>query len=411
MYIIKRISLTIILLLLLVNFSIEGYEWYYSKNKKIFCSDKDIGCSFIISSNNPISPKIPTDNIVHAIAHNYNYIYLKIYIPEGKTKQFFLMAYDTSTKETIISNGDTYEIDCSEKHEFEMRIHKPLKNHSFIQLLFLGLPENFEMRVEITFKLDMILYLRDIKLDQKNSLNSTENELITEYLEEMNRKLNSQLKRIDQAKQVFSKIAKNLFDTTINLDGNEFTYSEIIMIPPCLMVSISYEVGLEISTEQFFETENNILSETKIIKGKIDSHYDGFDLIEGKVNLDNNVLKYFDLYNKKIEEIIVRFGLETESFSLTISTNELLDCIIYNLRFFNDIESSEKIIYEIEIKIEVNNNMLYNLAKTPKSIYSLSWSILNEEKKKLITGVIYTLIITSAILTQGATAGLLTLPI
>jgi hypothetical protein len=183
------------------------------------------------------------------------------------------------------------------------------------------------------------------------------------------------------------------------------------MAPPCLIVTISYEVGLEISTEKFFETENNILSETKIIKGKIDSHYDGLDLLDGNVNIDNNLLKYFDLYNKNIQEIILSFGLETESCSITVSTNSLLlNCIIYTLRFFNDNEPG-KIIYEIEIKIEVNNNMVSQLANTPKSIYSFNWSILNENKKILITGVIYALIITSAILTNGATVGLLTLPI
>jgi hypothetical protein len=80
------------------------------------------------------------------------------------------------------------------------------------------------------------------------------------------------------------------------------------------------------------------------------------------------------------------------------------------LRFFNDNESGT-ILYEIEIKIEINNNMLAQLAITPKSIYSFNWSILNENKKILITGVIYALIITSAILTNGATVGLLTLPI
>jgi hypothetical protein len=80
------------------------------------------------------------------------------------------------------------------------------------------------------------------------------------------------------------------------------------------------------------------------------------------------------------------------------------------LRFFNDIKSG-KIIYEIEVKIEVNNNMLSQLASTPKFIYSFNWSILNEKKKILITGAIYAIIITSVILTHGATVGLLTLPI
>jgi len=41
MYIIDRLSLTIILLLLLMNFSNEGYEWFYEKNKRFFCANKE----------------------------------------------------------------------------------------------------------------------------------------------------------------------------------------------------------------------------------------------------------------------------------------------------------------------------------------------------------------------------------
>ena len=417
MHIIGKLSSTIIIFFLLMNFSIEGYEWFYLKNKKIFCADKEKGCTFSISSNKPISPKIPTDTVEQALfMGDYKYIYLIFHIPEGQAKTFYLKAYYSSNQETIISNGDIYKIDCSEKNKFEIQIFKTLKTHSFIQLFFLGLPENFHMTVEILFKRDPFLYLKDIKLNDQNSLRSSNIELISKYLEEIDKKSNSQMNRVMAANQIFGKIAQNLFDTKINLNSNEFTYSEVIIFPPYLMVTISYEVGFEISTEQFFDTENNILSETKIIKGKIDSHYDGFDLLNENgnvnvnVNIDNNLLKYLDLYNKNIQEIILNFGLETESCSITVSTNELFNCIIYTLRFFNDIKSG-KIIYEIEVKIEVNNNMLSQLASTPKFIYSFNWSILNEKKKILITGAIYAIIITSVILTHGATVGLLTLPI
>ena len=177
MYMINKITLNIILFFLLMNFSIEGYDWYYKKNKKIFCADKEEGCTFTISSNNPISPKIPTSILEHAlIMGDYKYIYL-IFYPEGQIKRFYLMAYDSSSKETIISNGDIYDIDCSEKNKYEIQIFKPLKTNSLIQFLFLGLPENFYMEVEIRFKLNPILYLDDIKLNDENSLKSSDNEI------------------------------------------------------------------------------------------------------------------------------------------------------------------------------------------------------------------------------------------
>jgi len=276
----------------------------------------------------------------------------------------------------------------------------------------LGLPKNFNMKVEIRFKLDQLLYLEDFKLNDKNSLKSSDDELLLEYLDEINNKSNAQKERIVSAKKNFCKIIQNIFDTTINLNKDEFesTYSEIIMTRPGFVVIISYEVGLEISIEKFFETENNILSETKVINGKIISHYDGFDLLNIKKNLDNNILKYIDLYNKNIQDIILSFGIEKESYSITVSTNESFNCTLFTLRFFNDIGAGT-IKYEIEIKIEANNIMLSQLEKFPKPAYSFNWSYLNENRRMLITGVIYTLIITSAILTNDSASGLLTLPV
>ena len=407
MYIIDRLSLTIILLLLLMNFSNEGYEWLYEKNKRFFCANKEKGCTFTISYNKPISPKIPTVIPSHAILSEYRYIYLIFDILEGKTNKFYLMAYDSSTKDTIISNGDTYFIDCNQNNKYEIQIFKTLKNNSFIQLFFLGLPKNFNMKVEIRFKRDQLLYLEDFKLNDKNSLKSSDDELLLEYLDEINNKSNAQKERKN-----FCKIIQNIFDTTINLNKDEFesTYSEIIMTRPGFVVIISYEVGLEISIEKFFETENNILSETKVINGKIISHYDGFDLLNIKKNLDNNILKYIDLYNKNIQDIILSFGIEKESYSITVSTNESFNCTLFTLRFFNDIGAGT-IKYEIEIKIEANNIMLSQLEKFPKPAYSFNWSYLNENRRMLITGVIYTLIITSAILTNDSASGLLTLPV
>ena len=412
MYIIDRLSLTIILLLLLMNFSNEGYEWFYEKNKRFFCANKEKWCTFTISYNKPISPKIPTVIPSHAILSEYRYIYLIFDILEGKKNKFYLMAYDSSTKDTIISNGDAYIIDCNQNNKYEIQIFKTLKNNSFIQFLFLGLPKNFNMKVEIRFKLDQLLYLEDFKLNDLNSLKSSNDELLLEYLDEINNKSNAQKERIVSAKKNFCKITQNFFDTTINLNKDEFesTYSEIIMTPPGFVVIISYEVGLEISTEKFFETENNILSETKVINGKIYSHYDGFDLLIGKKNLDNNILKYIDLYNKNIQDIILSFGIEKESYSITVSTNESFNCTLFTLRFFNDIGAGT-IKYEIEIKIEANNIMLSQLEKFPKPAYSFNWSYLNENRRMLITGVIYTLIITSAILTNDSASGLLTLPV
>ncbi len=171
-------------------------------------------------------------------------------------------------------------------------------------------------------------------------------------------------------------------------------------------MTLSYKVGLEISTENFFEPEKNKLSETKVLKGKIDIHSEGLDLLDGKINIDNTIIKYFDLYNKKTKEAIFDFGLETETYSVTISTNALFDCLIYIFRFFNN-DKFENIVYEIEIKIEINNKMLAEIAKNPQAVYSIDLSSLERNKEIIVKGVIFALIVAVAL----STGGLVVLPI
>ena len=396
---IDKILITI-LVLLLPKFSFEGNkEYYYKKTKNIFCSDLKNGCNFKISSNNPISPKIPTEIPENAILSNYRYIYLIFHIPQNQTQKFYLMAYDTSIKETIISNGDYYEIDCNENNKYELRIFKSLKKDSFIQFLFLGVPQNLVIKVEIKFKLDIFLYFFDIPLSYNNTLNSSNNELILKYIDEINKKTIAKMETLNQVKEVIEIITKKMFDLTINFNFYELSYSEVYFIPICFIVTISYNVGYEISTENFFDPEKEKLSETKVLKGKIDIHSDGLDLLDGKVNIDNTITKYLDFFNKNIQEQIFDFGLETETYSLTISTNALMNCLIYTFRFFGD-DNFENIVYEIEIKIEINNKILVELSKNSQlvdifnlqTIYNSVASSL-EKNNHIYKGIIFFLII------------------
>ena len=403
MYMIDKILITI-LILLLPKFSYEGNkEYYYNKTKKIFCSDLKNGCNFNISSNNPISPKIPTEIPVNAILSNYRYIYLIFHIPQNQTQKFYLMAYDTSIKETIISNGDYYEIDCNENNKYELRIFKSLKEDSFVQFLFLGVPQNLVIKVEIKFELSIFLYLNDIPLSNGNSLDSSNNELILKYIDEINKKTIAKKETLNQVKEVIDIITKKMFDLTVNFNFFELSNSEVYFISPCFIVTISYNVGYEISTENYFEPEKEKLSETKVLKGKIDIHSDGLDLLDGKINIDNIISKSFDLYNKNIKEQIFDFGLEKERYSLTISTNALKNCLIYTFRFFMD-DNFKYIVYEIEIKIEFINIILAELSKNSQSVDNINLQTVynsaqsNLEKyKHIYTGVIVFLIIAGSL--------------
>ena len=106
-----------------------------------------------------------------------------------------------------------------------------------------------------------------------------------------------------------------------------------------------------------------------------------------------------DLYNKRIEDIILNFGFESDSFSVSIGTNALYNCLVITIRYFDDV-NLETIYSEIEIKIEIDNKKLNEIV-----INKARNSIVVIDNKKIITGVVYSLIIFSMILaTNGAAA-------
>ena len=151
------VLIKIILFLLLLNFSLT--DKYNRGTYNIICADKDIGCIFTISTNYPISPKIPTIIPKEAIIGDYRYIYLLFNAPQQTLKTFYLEAYNTSNGETIISNGDCYLIDITKNSAYEIRIFKELKSNSFVQFRFFGFPQNFIMQVRLKFKKDLVLFL------------------------------------------------------------------------------------------------------------------------------------------------------------------------------------------------------------------------------------------------------------
>ena len=60
-------------------------------------------------------------------------IYLKFYISKYQTqKTFYLEVYDTTTRETIITDGDCYFIDTIKNNKYEIRIDKELNPNNFV---------------------------------------------------------------------------------------------------------------------------------------------------------------------------------------------------------------------------------------------------------------------------------------
>lgn len=372
----NQIIIKIFLFLSMIAFSSEISERYYNRaNYNDICSNADLGCYFTVSNNYPTSPKIPTSIISDAILSDYRYIYLIFSIPNEQTnKNFYLEAYDTSIKETIISNGDCYFIDTTQNAKYEIRIFKKLKENSFIRFGFFGLSDNFEMTVNLEFKLNHLLYFTDIALSSDNSLYKANQPSLVKYFEEFNKKMAEQKQRKMLAKQTINKIVENVFSSNIDITlfDEDFFDSETLFVPPCLTLTASYSVGVEISTDKLFNPEKYLISETKVVEGKIGYHSDGLNLLDGKINVDNKLYKLSEAYNKKISNLILEFGIETDNYILTVSTNANFDCLIYTMTYLYG--DTKAINYEIEIKIEIDNQALKekvnNQVKSYESVYS-----------------------------------------
>ena len=408
MYNNSLISLFILFLLSRIIFS-EDYEKYFGRANYEICSNFKEGCSFNITKNYPISPNIPTNLPKKAILNDYRYIYLKFQIPSNHLqKAFYLEAYDTNNKKTIISNGDCYLIDTSKNKIYELRIDKNLQKNSFIRLRFFGLSKNFQMIVNIAFELDLILYWTDIPLTGSNSLIKNEDESLKEYVDEMNRDYLELQERQIKTKVNIEKIMRKMFDTTIDIKfEDELNWSETIFIPPCSTVTISTSFGLEISTKTHFKPGETKISETYVINGKIDVHSDGLNLLNKNIYMNNEANKILDLYNKQIQDLVLEFGIETDSYSVTFSTNSNNDCLIITIRYFDNYIL--KTIYsEVEVKIEIDNKRLKQLIKKQAD------SIFVEDDVEIKAGI--DVIVSAMLILSVATGGtssptLLTLPL
>ena len=116
------------------------------------------------------------------------------------------------------------------------------------------------------------------------------------------------------------------------------------------LITISYSVGLEISPEKIFNPERNILSEIKVTNGKITFITNRIDSSGYKINQGKAFFKIMVSYNNKIIDLILGFGIDTENFSLTVSSSSY-STIILAFTFYY--ENTNTIKYEIEIIIDI----------------------------------------------------------
>ena len=145
---------------------------------------------------------------------------------------------------------------------------------------------------------------------------------------------------------------------------------------------MEYSVGLDLTNENFFKPEKNILSETKVLNGKFDSHYDRFYFKNETINNNNNVIKIVELYDKRLLNIILEFTKEIYNFTLITSTNFDNNVVVFTINNYND--NFKLIFYEIQIKIQINNLNIKQLVEDAIVPIKLKLSEIDDEKVKNI---------------------------
>lgn len=400
----KKILSLLFLLFSLLNSSKEDNDWFYERNKKLFCPSRNSSCQVNITYNNPYTPMILGNYLERAILEPYHFIYLIFDLPKKPIQRsFYLEAYDIIKNENLISNGDCYKININMINEHELRIYKPV-NNTIIQIKFLGLNPQFFMKVTIKLKRDLRIYFNGIILNYENSLNKSDIKELKDYNEESNQQTIKQNQRKTQAIEKANEILFKLFKKTLQTDF-EFSqniYTEIIPFPPFLLITITISVGYTDSTENYLEPEDDEITLTKFISfnGGIELDSDNFEIFDGNIEVDSLIFNIIQLFNKKVNDLLFTLGLGNDYFSLRISTSILNRYVSLTLSFLNP--ANKRIEYEIQIKIEITNRYVLELVlATQEALDGALNKAVEFDKKygKDITSIIFAMIIVIIILT------------
>ena len=356
----------ILIMVSLPNISFGNKDWIYSRNKQTYCQNKNKDCIFNLTSKNPYSPIIPASFLnnftdYHSIILSFN--------AKGQTlTNFYLVAYDIKHNKTLIKNGYCYLIDVSWTVNYEFQIYNKLPEDSLVQFQFLGLNLNFHMQIFLFFPPDPKAKFYGVALNYIY-LMKYETYPIYKYAKQLEEKENKLTKiktrALEKADLILNKLFRKTIDTTIEYNHNIFT--QIIPIPPFIIVTISVAVGEETSTESLFEPDDVELSKTNIVNGNIDFHTDMFDFLGDDFEIDNDIAKIIGLFTKKVEDLTLNLELETDTYSITIGMNILCNKISYTYRFYDPVTNN--IFYEIKIDVEsITKILTEKVLETQKSL-------------------------------------------
>ena len=408
----KEYLISLFLLLLLMNNSKEKSDWYYKRNKVTFCNDAYEICSCNITYNNPYTPIIPRVFINKAIYSSYYYIYLLFPYTRNQTQnEFWLEATDIKNDKTVITNGDCYFVNLTLNNRYELRFYGTLTNSTYIVVKFSGLNPDFFRKVEIKFVRDLNIYFNGFMLTNQNSLYKTEITELLEYDKELKEKVINQNERKEQAVEKANQILFNLFGEVLDTDitFKQIYYTQIIPLPYCI-ITVTLAVGLDVTTSSLINLgdDEEDIGEILSVKGSYFIESSMFEeVFDDNFLMDSALLNLIKIFNNKVNDVLLKLSVSTDTFSLTISRSLFNNYIILTFRYYDEI--THKIFYEIEIKIELIDNWVYETVLASQRVfYEVMLKIADFNRKygkkidELIFAMIqYTIIISATFITAG----------
>ena len=404
--------ISLILLLSLLNISKENKNWYYKRNKVTFCNNANEICYFNITYNNPYTPLLPRQFINQALYSSYYYIYILFSsIAEQTQNQFWLEATDVDTDRTVIKNGDCYFINITRNYRYELRFYGTLGESRFIVVKFLGLKPDFFRRVGIKFVRDILIYAYGVWLTDSNSLNKTEIPELLEADKELKEKVINQNERKEQAVEKANQILFDLFGEALDTDMTykQTYYTQIIPLPFCT-ITVTLAVGLDVTTSSLFSLGEDEEEVGKILSVK-GSYFVESSMFEGIFDndflMDSTLLNLIKIFNNKVNDVLLKLSVSTDTLSLTISRSLLNNYVILTFRYYDEITHVN--FFEIEIKIELIDNWVYELVLASQHVFwdamlkiaDFSRKYERQMKQIIIAMCIFPIAISAAVLTAG----------
>ena len=393
----KKYTLCIILFLLILPvFPYEENEWVYELLQNNICSKFEEVCKFEITSDYPTSPFISYYFTALIDANRYFQINIK-FNSDHPQRFFYQETYDASTYSSLVLGGDVDIVNCTgmDSCSYYIELIGGTEDSDSFQINFLGLPDNFSISVEIEYPYDVHYSIQFG--DWQDAVKISEDPWLINYFKERQKQIESFNERRQKVIEKATSIIKNLFgDATfsIQLPNNGVLASEIY-VGYNFIATVTVAVSTYISAGYFLqdkETET-ITSEKNFIQGKFYPVTDGINLLDGNINLNSDIIRYYQLFTQKLEELMFSVEFYNDIFSVIISFNPLLNSVIITMKFYEDIEMI-KIAYEIQIKI-VPTNLAF-----PEAVqeYEISKVNLKKEVAEGAKVVIVTAAVTGAIM-------------